>query len=1024
MCSSDLPTTEAPTTEAPTTEAAAQGPEHPRCDPSLRKCVVQRPIAFDAFRHAEMAPEMTLLAKRRVSRLFVVPPSTSARRAVLFALWLLSAVDPQGAVVLTAKTADGYITLGKALDDAQHRHDPAVWGNVFVAPVSFVSPSGQEKQEPPVVLWHLSGLDAAEERYEPDTIVLLSAPPRMKVVGDASFLCDTRTFSNRTNRGLVRVEAAVSTESGARVYEALRRTAWRFWFVKVSDEESHEWRLGHDANAAGGAHMRIETVADLLAARGVMRPLFRSPERLVSHMARTRTRCRQRQFEGVVVNIVPGKPPHLSLHPRTFVDNALNHLTRNPQWGLVLVTSHDSGKIAGYGSELAPFYRANIRVRSEWGERVLCRELQENQVLDFQFKGTAPCLGAMTVAGLDAFSVRPQGTVVLMPLIDSQIFGGNLTAAMQRNFSRDSVAHPSAADAKVITVPVANVRPDLSDDFSGTVDLCTAIVANATKIGVAFYHRSLVADILRLGPTSPTARRRPRWAERPRTPWPAADVHAVLDRAEAMGAVVVWPTNILRAPASSPWRYHVTRRRVDPASVRALDPYDKAKLWCDMVTLEGCAPSLVDSARKSSHCKHDNKMDARRLRIKCDARHDLRVLKKHVRPLLLRQLMPSVLHRNASAATVLNMTRQQLAETETERDASNGAATGPTSRIPVDVLVSLISREGKGVDPIEQAESWLEFCPTCVLVYDLGKGDPGALYDLLKAHLAHDVFDRVIVNPKLGMGDPIDPPLLERHVHNIEYARCFVAPLRVIMVADNQAPIRSGMAEYMLAHSSYDIRDLSALVAESDEDEAWFDMWTRSTSPRLMQAAQDFVYGSWYAPISWLPFGYYYCTGKAFFRQTRTGVSSGLGFEGIWFTGAQWQAIAATYRVRHRVHGQGSREHVFLQALMFEDQLRHAYGASPRVSPADPGNSAWALASSVKPLGRNTCLLAQLRRVGPIPLDGLVDALRHRAQGYHFTVKRVGMGCGNPGRRYLRLHRKQQLGLPLTPCNATLPKGL
>jgi len=391
---------------------------------------------------------------------------------------------------------------------------------------------------------------------------------------------------------------------------------------------------------------------------------------------------------------------------------------------------------------------------------------------------------------------------------------------------------------------------------------------------------------------------------------------------------------------------------------------------------------LSQNALQSPECvQRDEQSDARQPLSCSDASSDPRVRAQDVRPPALRGSIPTLVADDPA--------------TERERDAP------VDGRVKVDVLFSVIAKGDE--DAVDIAETWLEHCASCVLAYEVGPtGKPGEIYDRLKRHLAPDVFDRVIVNPKRGLHEPVRAPLLYRHLVNIKYARCFVAPLRVLMVAANEGQIRPGLAEYLLAHSTNVLRDHAALVAENlQEHPHWMDRYMWAVGPHVHVASQYFVYGSQHGTIDWAPHGVYYCTGKAFFDQTKIGMTSFLGFEGSWFTGAQWNKFDETFQLGYWIDGYSFIEHQFLQPTLLEDELRRQYAPETSLN----------ITNTAKPPGRNTCCVAKVRSPGPLTLDELARALDETAEKFQFTIKRIGEDITDPARMQLRKMRKAYLGM-------------
>jgi len=391
---------------------------------------------------------------------------------------------------------------------------------------------------------------------------------------------------------------------------------------------------------------------------------------------------------------------------------------------------------------------------------------------------------------------------------------------------------------------------------------------------------------------------------------------------------------------------------------------------------------LSQNALQSPECvQRDEQSDARQPLSCSDASSDPRVRAQDVRPPALRGSIPTLVADDPA--------------TERERDAP------VDGRVKVDVLFSVIAKGDE--DAVDIAETWLEHCASCVLAYEVGPtGKPGEIYDRLKRHLAPDVFDRVIVNPKRGLHEPVRAPLLYRHLVNIKYARCFVAPLRVLMVAANEGQIRPGLAEYLLAHSTNVLRDHYALVAESNEETPhWVDPWMLGTAPRVTQAAQHLVFGNLHENIDWFPIGLFWCSGKALFSQTRTGSTAMLGFEGSWFTGAQWNKLDETFQLGYWLNGFAFFEHLLLQPTLMEDELRREYWPETALNITNPA----------KPPGRNTCCNARVRRPGPMSVREMRHAFDNKVERYQFTIKRIGIDMRDPARAVLRAQRKAALGL-------------
>jgi len=499
--------------------------------------------------------------------------------------------------------------------------------------------------------------------------------------------------------------------------------------------------------------------------------------------------------------------------------------------------------------------------------------------------------------------------------------------------------------------------------------------------------------------SAPYYERYPHYAGKGGTAWPHHEMKVHLDRAAAQNALVFYPIETWRAVGRDPWRYQIRRRRVDPVSVRAMRPDYKANLWCDVETFEGCSLGLTRNARNSMQCDHRSELSEAHAPIKCDASLDPRVRAKDVRPPSLRSAMPSLVPDGDDAV-------------ERERDSPLDG------RLKVDVLYSVISKGDE--DAVDVAETWLEYCATCVLVYEVGPtGNPGKTYDRLKAHVAPSVFDRIIVNPKRGLSDPFRPPLLYRHLHNIKYARCFVAPLRVMMVAVDEAPCRPGLGEYLLRHSTNSLLDAAQLVAETRTDEyTWIETHFLGPGPRFIAAAQHLLYLQIQPPVQpallttreghpapappeEVHNAAHYCTGKALARQAPVMLTGPLSFEGTWYTGRQWRKVSSAFKLGYWLHDAEPLEYTLLHSPMAEDEIRRLYLP----------DTAWNITSSTKPPGRNTCYNPSPPRlhVPAMSAAKVKDALESMS-AVQFSIKGVAPTLDDAARSYLAEKRRRDVG--------------
>jgi hypothetical protein len=1065
---------------------------------------IARPAAaFEMHRQSEYAPEILLVAKRRVTRLFVLQPAwrdgsrnLRAAETVAFALWLLTAVDTDGAAVLTARSEGDYGALVRGLKEAEGAgYDASAVGNVFVSPVTFVPPAAAEGDHHTALLWHLAGLDAAEERFAPERVVLFDSVP---VAVPSSVAAGNRgAVPTRRNAALPRQHitelrarcsppapevgvnvtavAGVEAADGTALLQQLRRTGWRFWFV------DGRWAL-QQPSGAGATVPPPRTVEQLLRARlhkggdaspppvdvaaaatvalapfsldralkdchgRVHRPL-RPHEAAIQH--RRNRFVGQRRYDGVVVQVA-GEDDVVT------VDNAMAVLVRNPSWLVVVVAPTQTGAASTWFERTPAHLRANLRVYStaaaaETAEaRAPCVGLQERSPETVDAAAEATCIGAMlsrvvapTMSGggggggvAAKHRVVDAPVAVLMPVRHAVVFGGNLTeafASIASNQRARAAALPSAENAAIIavnldrayswSVELALHQHDGNVDAASLERLGSRLVAdlpgaaanNDTSDSSSGPRRSLIFDIRRQGARSPSAAAFPEHAERPEAPWPASDVHRALSEATVTdGAVIAHPVGVGRGVGNGPWRYQIRRMRLDPVSVVAMDPLYKANLWCDADTLEGCPARMIAAFLETESCKRRNEELPHWLPIKCPAVatagggsaaamdfDDHRIQEVDRRP-------PPALATSTARTppSVANASRGDEAERFFFADPAQKSS---ATRTKVDVLISVISQGNE--DMVDMAESWLEYCPTCVLAVECGyRGDPGRAYDTLRAGLAPEVFARTIVNPKRGIYEAELASVVVRHMHNLRYALCFVNPLRVQMVASNEGVFRRGLAEYLLSRSATQVLDHYSLVAEADEEHPhWTDQWTLGVAPRVTQAAQSLVYGNTVAPLWWKRPSLFFCTGKALYDQVKTGATSAVGFEGTWYTGRQFARVAAGLRLGFWLDPTIYKEHLLLHPTLLKDELLRLYPTpwrTPESSSPPPPPS--------KPPGRNTCFLAKLRVPGPLTLEEVTRAVDAETGGqpFQFSLKRIGAAPWDPARVFLRQRRKAAMGIP------------
>jgi len=980
---------------------------------------------FDLFGQSAPVPELSITEKRRVSTLFVLPASTlfasagtsrsRGRSAVHLATWLLTHADPDGAVVLTAHHELGYDVLLQAMKEHEQTNvSVSVWANIMIAPLSF-SPSRKYHvpDVPYAPVWsHLAGVDAAEERYAPQQIVFFDHSD-FEAMQFLSFPGVDVHGCARLPYGRTTIEAppGVITDGPAflRDFHASR---WRYWFVDRPGEV--EPTAGLHAVAANW------TVAELFKHRlgGSVNASF-APYAVPS----ARSVCPARSYDTIMVMLGGG-------WDTVATDQILTPVIRNPNAFVVVVAANRFIELKMWVERwVPPWFRANvhlaqalpvghayIRATRKWRPVNACAELEEIDPVAVAINEQEPCFGAMLrsafrydfVSGGLVPVVRTK-TITLLPLRSAIApFGG----ASQRfgDFSTwqtvitvpdhfHTVVGVVGVDAALDLVTLGVLAADKNDP-NGLRTIGHAVFTQAAGDGEP--HRrdhinSWIFDVR--GRHASYDGQYPQWKGHQ---WPGHDVRRILEQARGERALVLFPIETNRGIGAAMWRHELRRQRLDVVAARGLAADAKSRLWCDSESLHGCAMFAANSIRWHWACEKRDQPSAEHAAIKCaDPASDPRVRSQDVRPTRLRKEFKSLVPKTDNT-------------TEWERDSPL------RGRRRVDVLLSVITEGTEAEDPVEIVESWLEYCDTCVLAIEVGPaGNPGVLYDTLEVGLDPEVFDRVIVNPKRGMQGLARVPVLHRHLVNIKYARCFVAPLRVMMVAVDEAPCRPGLGEYLLRHSTNSLLDAAQLVAETRTDEyTWIETHFLGPGPRFIAAAQHLLYLQIQPPVQpallttreghpapappeEVHNAAHYCTGKALARQAPVMLTGPLSFEGTWYTGRQWRKVSSAFKLGYWLHDAEPLEYTLLHSPMAEDEIRRLYLP----------DTAWNITSSTKPPGRNTCYNPSPPRlhVPAMSAAKVKDALESMS-AVQFSIKGVAPTLDDAARSYLAEKRRRDVG--------------